>query len=116
MIDDLVNNFDLQNIKHVAVLRNIAEYQHEAVNGTGYPEGKVQDEIPLGVRFVAVSDVFDALTSQRPYKKAWSNQKAIDTLKELAGEKLDSDFVDALINNMDEVKKIQQLFVENKYG
>ena len=116
MIDDLVNNFGLHNIKHIAVLRNIAEYHHEAVNGTGYPEGKIQDEIPLEARIVAVADVFDALTSQRPYKKAWSNQKAIDTLKELAGEKLDSDCVDALINNMDEVEKIQQLFVENKYG
>jgi HD-GYP domain-containing protein (c-di-GMP phosphodiesterase class II) len=113
MIDDLVNNFGLHNIKHIDVLRNIAEYHHEAVNGTGYPEGKVQDEIPLEARIVAVADVFDALTSCRPYKEAWSNQKAIDALKALAGEKLDVDCVNALVNNLDEVEKIQQLFIQN---
>ena len=116
MIDDLVNNFGLHNIKHIAVLRNIAEYHHEAVNGTGYPEGKTQDEIPLEARIVAVADVFDALTSRRPYKQAWGNQQAIEVLKELAGEKLDADCVNALVTNMSEVEKIQQLFIENKYG
>ena len=113
MIDDLVNNFGLHNIKHIDVLRNIAEYHHEAVNGTGYPEGKMQDEIPLEARIVAVADVFDALTSCRPYKDAWDNQKAIDVLKELAGEKLDADCVNALVNNLDEIEKIQQLFIQN---
>ncbi|MCK5003026.1 MAG: HD domain-containing protein [Gammaproteobacteria bacterium] len=116
MIDDLVNNFGLHNIKHIHILRNIAEFHHEAVNGTGYPEGKVQDEIPLEARIVAVADVFDALTSCRPYKQAWSNQKAVEVLKDLAGEKLDADCVNALVNNMDEIEKIQRLFSENKYG
>jgi len=113
MIDDLVDNFGLHNIKHIDVLRNIAEYHHEAVNGSGYPEGKVQDEIPLEARIVAVADVFDALTSCRPYKDAWNNQKAIDVLKELAGEKLDADCVNALVNNIEEIEKIQQLFIQN---
>ena len=116
MIDNLVNNFGLHNIKHIDVLRNIAEYHHEAVNGSGYPEGKVQNDIPLEARIVAVADVFDALTSCRPYKQAWDNQKAIAALKELAGEKLDEDCVNALVNNLDEIEKIQQLFIENSYG
>ncbi|MDH3343214.1 MAG: HD domain-containing protein, partial [Gammaproteobacteria bacterium] len=116
MIDDLVNNFGLHNIKHIDVLRNIAEYHHEAVNGTGYPEGKIQNDIPLEARIVAVADVFDALTSSRPYKQAWTNQKAIEVLNELAGEKLDADCVSALVNNLDEIEKIQQLFIENTYG
>ena len=116
MIDDLVTNFGLHNIKHIDVLRNIAEYHHEAVNGTGYPEGKVQNDIPLEARIVAVADVFDALTSCRPYKQAWTNQKAIAVLNELAGEKLDVDCVNALVNNLDEIEKIQQLFIENTYG
>ena len=113
MIDDLVVNFGLQNIKHVDILRNIAEYHHEAVNGTGYPEGKTQNEIPLEARIVAVADVFDALTSCRPYKEAWDNQQAIDVLNELAGEKLDADCVSALVNNLDKIERIQQLFVQN---
>ena len=116
MIDDLVNNFGLHNIKHIDILQNIAEYHHEAINGTGYPEGRVQDEIPLEARIVAVADVFDALTSTRPYKHAWTNQQAVDVLLELAGEKLDRDCVNALINNMEEVEEIQRVFSENQYG
>ncbi len=116
MIDDLIDNFGLQSIEHVDILRNIAEYHHEAVNGTGYPDGKMRDEIPLEARIVAVADVFDALTSRRPYKEAWSNEMAISKLQQLAGEKLDKDCVDALLDNMDEVVKIQQQFIENPFG
>lgn len=116
MIDDLVINFGLQNIEHVDVLRNIAEYHHEAVNGTGYPDGKKLDEIPLEARIVAVADVFDALTSRRPYKEAWTNELAINKLKELAGEKLDKDCVAALLNNIEEVERIQKQFSESLFG
>ncbi len=116
MIDDLINNFGLHNIKHIDMLRNIVEYHHEAVNGSGYPKGLIQDKIPLEARIVAVADVFDALTSSRPYKEAWDNKKAIDRLMALGGEKLDLDCVNGLIDNLAEVEKIQALFAENKYG
>lgn len=116
MIDDLMSNFGLQTIEHVDILRNIAEFHHEAVNGTGYPDGMKQDEIPLEARIVAVADVFDALTSRRPYKEAWTNQQAINSLNQLAGEKLDKDCVDALIDNMDAVVRIQKQFGENRFG
>lgn len=116
MIDELLENFGLENIKYVDVLRNIAEFHHEAVNGRGYPSGKIGDEIPLEARIVAVADVFDALTSERPYKDAWANKKAIDTLKQLSGEMLDKDCVDALLKNMEQVEQIQQQFSENMYG
>jgi len=116
MIDELLENFGLENIKYVDVLRNIAEFHHEAVNGRGYPSGKRGDEIPLEARIVAVADVFDALTSKRPYKVAWANQKAIDTLKQLSGQVLDQDCVDALLENMDQVEQIQKQFREDIYG
>lgn len=116
MIDDLVNNFGLQNLEHINVLRNIAEYHHECMNGTGYPDGKSGEEIPLEARIVAVADVFDALTSQRPYKDAWNNDEAIKALRQLVGEKLDGDCVDALINSMDEIERIQRHFHENGYA
>jgi HD-GYP domain-containing protein (c-di-GMP phosphodiesterase class II) len=116
MIDDLIVNFGLENVEHVDILRNIAEYHHEAVNGTGYPDGKAQDEIPLEARIVAVADVFDALTSRRPYKEAWANEMAINTLQQLAGKTLDKECVAALVDNMDEVVKIQQQFGENPFG
>lgn len=116
MIDDIVMNFGFNSINHIDVLRNIAEFHHEAVNGSGYPAGKRQDEIPLEARIVAVADVFDALTSHRPYKEAWSNEKAFALLKQLAGEKLDADCVNALIENRSKVEAIQKQFKENIYG
>lgn len=116
MIDDIVMNFGFDGINNIDILRNIAEFHHEAVNGSGYPAGKMDKEIPLEARIVAVADVFDALTSRRPYKDAWSNEKAFDMLKQLAGEKLDSDCVNALIENQEKVRLIQQQFKESVYG
>jgi HD-GYP domain-containing protein (c-di-GMP phosphodiesterase class II) len=116
MIDDLLKNFGLVNFEHVDVLRNIAESHHEAINGSGYPRGIKGDEIPLEARIVAVADVFDALTSVRSYKEAWSNEDAIKALQELAGEVLDRDCVDALVQNMDQVLEIQKQFGEDSFG
>lgn len=115
MIDTLIDNFELQDIGSVDVLRNIAEFHHEAIDGSGYPSGKKHEEIPIEARIVAVADVFDALTSRRPYKEAWSNDKAIKKLQELAGITLDHDCVKALINNIGEVEEIQLQFKEQYY-
>ena len=116
IIDDLISNFGLGHFDYVSVLRNIAEYHHEAINGTGYPEGKKGIQIPLEARIVAVADVFDALTSDRPYKKAWSNDEAFAMLDKMAGEKLDRDCVDAIVNSRKEVEEIQEQFKEDKFG
>ena len=94
----------------------IAEFHHEAVNGRGYPTGKKGDDIPLEARIVAVADVFDALTSERPYKDAWGNKEAINTIKQLSGQMLDQGCVDALLENIEKVEKIQQQFTEDAYG
>lgn len=115
MIEDLLKNFGLENVENMDMLRNIAEHHHEKLNGSGYPSGLKGNDIPLEARIVAVADVFDALTSKRPYKEAWNNKKAIEALKNLAGEKLDQDCVNALVNNLDEVEKIQKQFNENIY-
>ena len=116
MIDDIVRNFGFNGFNNIDVLRNIAEFHHEAINGSGYPAGKRNDEIPLEARIVAVADVFDALTSRRPYKDAWNNEKAFEKLTQLAGEKLDIDCVNALIENQVKVGLIQLQFKESAYG
>jgi len=116
MIDQLLDNFGLDNIEFIEMLRNIAKYHHETINGKGYPSGKKGGDIPLEARIVAVADVFDALTSTRPYKAAWSNDKAVQYLENLAGETLDVDCVNALVKNMAKVEDIQKQFSENIYG
>ena len=116
MIDDLIDNFYLRGLQHIDILRNIALYHHEAVNGKGYPEGLNNNNIPLEARIVAVADVFDALTSKRPYKEAWSNEKAVKTLQQMAGEQLDIDCVNALIKQLDKIVEIQNQFKEDPYG
>ncbi len=116
MIDALVDNFALGSINQTDILRNIALCHHEAINGSGYPEGRTGDDIPLEARIVAVADIFDALTSRRPYKEAWSNEKAFAALHEMAGEKLDTDCVEALLTHQKEVEEIQQVFKEQPFG
>ena len=116
MIDELVSNFALGSINQTDILSNIALCHHEAINGSGYPEGKVGDEIPLEARIVAVADIFDALTSRRPYKEAWSNEKAFEALHEMAGEKLDADCVEALFTHQKEIEEIQRMFKEQFNG
>jgi HD-GYP domain-containing protein (c-di-GMP phosphodiesterase class II) len=68
---------------------------HENVDGSGYPRGLRANAIPLLGRIVSVADAFDAMTTDRPYSKAWTFQAAIDRLKFLAGKKFDPPCVDA---------------------
>ncbi len=116
IVDDLISNFGLCSSGNISILENVAAYHHEAINGSGYPSGKKGQEIPLEARIVAVADVFDALTSKRPYKEAWSNDKAFETLQDYAGKILDNDCVNALIQNKDAVITIQQQFKEDEIG
>lgn len=82
----------------------IARYHHERFDGTGYPEGLKGENIPLSARIVALVDVYDALTSKRPYKLPWPHQKAVDLIREESGRHFDPKVVDAFLR-LDEVKK-----------
>lgn len=110
IIDTMMRDFGLDSVQHIEILRNIAEYHHEAVNGMGYPHGIQGEAIPIEARIIAVADIFDALTNLRPYKKAWSNDTAFALLRQLAGRRLDRDCVEALIRNTVEIEQIQQWF------
>lgn len=116
IIDDMLNNFGLEAIEYGSILRNIAEYHHEHVDGSGYPTGLKGEAIPLEARIVAVADTFDALTSRRSYKEAWSNDEAFDMLRQLAGAKLDIECVNIMIEIRAEVEYIQSQFAENQLG
>jgi hypothetical protein len=79
------------------IAREVARSHHEHYDGTGYPDGLSGDSIPLAARVVAVADVFDALTSERPYKQAWPARAAILELQRMAGSHLDPAIVAAFV-------------------
>jgi two-component system response regulator RpfG len=86
----------------------IALNHHERFDGKGYPNGLKGEDIPLIARVVAVADVFDALVSARPYKKAWETDEAIAYIQQQSGTHLDPQCVDAFISRLDEIRRIQE--------
>ena len=86
----------------------IAKHHHEKFDGTGYPSALKGEEIPLQARIVAIADVFDALTSARPYKAAWEWDKAVDYLIEQKGKHFDPALVEAFASKIAEALLIKQ--------
>lgn len=84
----------------------IALTHHEKYNGKGYPHGLKGDDIPLSGRIVAIADVFDALTSERPYKKAWTVEAALQLIEREKGEHFDPELVDVFIKVLPRVQEI----------
>jgi putative two-component system response regulator len=89
--------------------RTVALTHHEKWDGTGYPRGIKGENIPLVGRIVAVADVFDALVSKRPYKKAWPAERAVAVIKEESGKHFDPEVVKVFLANLDEIIKLFQL-------
>lgn len=110
IVDAIIENFGFESFEHVDVLQHIAQYHHESMDGSGYPYGLKGKEIPIEARIIEVADIFDALTSARPYKSAWSNEEAFTLLRRITKTKLDTDCVQALIRNKAAVEQIQQDF------
>lgn len=88
----------------------IAMNHHEKWDGTGYPAGKKGREIPLAAQIVSVSDVFDALTSKRPYKEAWPLEKSYDTIRSMSGSSFNPAVVDAFFSITDKIESIKEEF------
>ncbi len=84
----------------------IAHCHHEHYDGTGYPRGLAGDEIPIEARVVTVADVFDALISPRPYKRAWSIEEALEFIEGQSGKLLDPDCVRALMADLPRLHEI----------
>jgi putative two-component system response regulator len=97
----------------LALARNIALTHHEKWDGSGYPKGLAGEQIPLEGRITAIADVFDALTSVRPYKKAWSEEEALDFLVSQKGKHFDPALVDLFIAQMPAIRAICQRWAED---
>jgi HD-GYP domain-containing protein (c-di-GMP phosphodiesterase class II) len=86
----------------------IAEGHHEKFDGSGYPGALKGDAIPLSARIIAVADVLDALTSKRPYKEAWTMEKALETINKDAGKHFDPAVVGALHRALPRVMEVYE--------
>jgi len=113
LITRLIALYNLTDIPYISMLSNIIHYHHEKLDGSGYPCGLVGDQIPIESRVIMVADIFDALTSVRPYKPAWSNAQAFAELRHLAGSELDADCVDALCSEEAKIEAIQRQYINH---
>ncbi len=90
------------------IAEHMALYHHERWDGTGYPMGLAGEEIPLEARIMSIVDVYDALTSERPYKKPFSHEKAMKIIAEGSGTQFDPGLVEEFINISDSISDCLQ--------
>ncbi len=93
---------------YLALARDISMYHHEKWNGQGYPHQLKGSEIPLSARVTAIADVYDALTSERPYKRAWTHEKAFIEIVSGSGSQFDPDLVEAFKHCEEQFKSISE--------
>ena len=92
----------LSSIDYLRPALDIPYCHHEKWDGSGYPRGLKGEQIPLAARIFAVIDVWDALTSDRPYRPAWSHEKTLAYIRDLSGTHFDPKVVDLFIKTMAE--------------
>ncbi len=95
----------LQPIASLSVILDGVLYHHEYPDGSGYPEGLRGDDIPLVARIVHVVDTFDALTSSRPYRTAFSLKQAIEIMQAEKGRRSDAEVTDAFFRAFEEYRR-----------
>lgn len=96
----------------LSLARSVALGHHEKWDGSGYPHGLSGEAIPLEARIVAVADVFDALTSVRPYKKAWPVEEALQHIESQSGKHFDPALVRAFLPLREELEHIRQRWAD----
>lgn len=101
---DMLKTSNRQILKTAAI---VAYEHHERIDGKGYPNGLKGDEIHIFGRITSIADVFDALGSERVYKKAWSDEDIFKLFKEERGKQFDEKLVDIFFDNVDEFLKIR---------
>lgn len=113
MVDLMVDHFGFQQLHHIEMLQDIIGDHHERYDGTGYPNGKQGEQISLVGRITAVADVFDALSSERVYHRAWSMKDVVAYLQQQKGKQFDPQCVDALLKNLDKAQEILAAFKDS---
>ena len=98
----------LKDIKKLTLISNWLRTHHEKWDGTGYPNGLKGEEIPLSGRIIALADTYDAMTSDRPYRKALSHETAIDEIKRCAGTQFDPVLAQLFIDNQEEISAAKE--------
>ena len=93
---------------------DIAITHHEKYDGSGYPNRLAGERIPLAGRIVAIADVFDALTSIRPYKRAWSEEEAVDYLMQQKGRHFDPALVDLFVAQLPAIRTVRLRWAEKE--
>jgi len=104
---EMLNEFENKYLKAGAI---IALSHHEKFNGNGYPNGLKGDEIDIMGQIVAIADVFDALTSKRPYKEPWPLEKAFNLLKEEAGKHFNPFLVEVFLNQKSAIIEVKEKY------
>lgn len=94
------------SLTYMKYAETIARYHHERWDGTGYPEGLKGREIPLPARMMALADVFDALTTHRPYKRAWSMQETTQYILDQKGHQFDPKIVRAFEEELEQFEQV----------
>jgi putative two-component system response regulator len=110
-----VAGYDILKDSQSPMLRYAAEIalsHHERYDGTGYPSGLSGETIPLSGRICAVADVFDALTSARPYKEAWTTERALEHIRGQSGTHFDPKLVDAFDAALPKILAIKEAYVD----
>jgi len=102
------------NSELMQMAKEIAITHHEKWNGFGYPYKLKGEEIPLSGRIVAIADVFDALTTERPYKKAWTVEDAVNLINEESGKHFDPELVSLFHKVLPEILEIKVMYAEEK--
>ena len=108
IMDSVISTVEGEN--YLMEARNMAAYHHERWDGKGYPENLSGEAIPLSARIMSVADVFDALTSPRVYKPAFSLEKSIEILQEGNGTQFDPKCIEVFLESLDEVREVLKMY------